>query len=107
MSGKTGLRVRLLCRSEALRRRDPAAAHRLVEVDERSEHRALRLDESELDVEQAALGVEHFDVAREPALVAQARKPRVTPQRIDLAALRDELLANLLVRDERVFHFAE
>ena len=49
----------------------PAAAHCQVEVDHRLELRLLRLRVLQLNVEQAALGVEHFDVAGVAVVVAQ------------------------------------
>src|SRR3954470_24489283 len=95
------------CIGQSFRVHDPPAAHRLVQVYERREDGALRLDIRKLDVEQASFRVEHLDVARKAAFVAQPRETRVAAQRVDLPRLRGELLAELLVGYERVLDFAE
>ena len=53
---------------------DPASAHRLVGVDECLDDVVLRLRVGQLGVEEAALGVEHLQIARVAALEAQVRR---------------------------------
>ena len=86
---------------------DPAAAHRLVGVGGRREHRRAHRGERELGGEQRLLGLQHGRVGRVAAVVLQLREARVVLERRDQALLRRELLLELLVRDERVVDVGE
>lgn len=81
---------RRLC-AQLFRFRYPAAAHRLVQVGHRLELRLLCLRVLQLGIEQAALGVEHFNITGVAVVVAQPRGFRIEFQRLDLAPLRHEL----------------
>jgi hypothetical protein len=67
----------------------------------------LRLRVLQLDVEQAALGVEHFDIAGVAVVVAQARGSRVLLQCLDLAFCACSCSRVRSWLDERVIDFAE
>lgn len=71
----------------------PGAAHRLVQSDHRLQACILSLRVLQLRAEQAALGVEHFEVAGVAVVVTQSRGVGVLLQRSDLLALGVELRA--------------
>src|SRR5882672_10880267 len=94
-------------RSELFDLRDPAAAHRLVEVRVGLEQLRLRRHVGELRVEQRLLGVGDLEVDRGAFLVAQRRKIAEALQRRDVRRLNFARLAELGAVDERVLHLLE
>src|SRR4051794_9231228 len=62
----------------------PASAEGPVQEDDRGELVALRAGEAELRVEQLPLGVEHLEIAGDPALVSLHREPRRDCDRLHL-----------------------
>src|SRR5690242_10223253 len=85
----------------------PAAAERTIDFDESRTLAELGLRQPELRVEETRVGVEHFEVAGDAALVAHLREaPRIL-RRAEQQRLLFAELAQLPVADERVRHFAE
>src|SRR5258706_14477372 len=107
MSVWTSDRPRLLSLHQLLRVRDPAAAHRLVEIRVRLEELRLRRDVGELGVEERLLGVRHLEIDRRAFPVAKVREVAETLQSRDVARLRLARQRELAAVDKRVLHFLE
>src|SRR5262245_34309634 len=85
----------------------PAAAQRLVEPDYGDKLVAIRSDETQLGVELLALAVQHLEVGRDTACVADIGQSRGIARRdLERLLLHPELAA-LLVLSERVGNFTE
>src|SRR5688572_5064905 len=69
--------------------------------------RAQGLDARDLRLEQAALGVDHVELARDAVLVAQARKAQRLVERGGARRLGVVALARAPLRDQRGPHLAE
>ena len=61
----------------------------------------------QFDVEQAALGVEHLEVAGVAFVVAHARQPGIIVQGFELAAQRIQALSGFAAVEECIVDFAE
>ena len=86
--------------AELIRLRDPAAAHRLVEVDHRLQPQLLRLGELQLRLKQAALGVE----LRAGAALGDQRVALTSPIASQACTgLKRVILVSLLPSDSRAF----
>src|SRR5215510_4338895 len=89
------------------RLRGPAAADRPVEPHDREKLVALELDQLQLGVEELALGVQDFEVARDAAAIADPGLPRSITQRVDERFLLDASFPPLPVLDESIRDVAE
>ena len=85
----------------------PAAAERAIDLDERRQLGLPGLGEPQLRDEEARVGVEHFEVARRAALVADVGEPSRVLRRGRQALLLLAELAGLRVADQRVGRFAK
>src|SRR5262249_32469870 len=85
----------------------PAAAQRLVELDQRDEGCADRLGLVHRRAEQRPLGVEHLEVGGHAAPIAQVGQLEHLALRLDARGLGATLLAELAVGHERVLDLAE
>src|SRR5262245_17877700 len=94
-------------RRKLVRLDHPAAAHCLIEVDRLDETIALRLGVLQLSGEEAALGVEHLEIARISRVVAQPGESRIVAQRGYLPPLCAELHANFLAANEGILELLE
>src|SRR6185295_6760670 len=83
------------------------AAQRPKEVGDGGAVGAQGLDAADLRREEAALGVDHVELACHAVLVAQAREAQRFVERRLARALRLEALQRALLHDERGAHFAE
>src|SRR3954470_4759153 len=85
----------------------PASAEGAVEEDDGSELVALGACEPELRIEELPLGVEHLEVARDPALVALEGEPRGDADRRHLIGVGGPRFTGLLDADRRVGHLLQ
>src|SRR5258706_9821098 len=106
-SARIGGGTGLLSLRERLRLRNPAPAHRLVEVRVRLEELRLRRDVRELRVEKGLLRTGDLEVDRRAFPVAQVREVAEALQRRDVARLRLARLRELASVDQGVLHFLE
>ena len=87
--------------------RAEAAAECGVERDEVLQFVAAQRDERLFGGEQAALGIEHFEILRDAVLVARLRQLGERALRGDGADLRGDLFAQITAAGERIGHFTE
>src|SRR3954468_7880017 len=85
----------------------PAAAERLVEVDDGDELRLPGAGELVLGREELLLGLEYLEIARPPAPVAQCREVDRAAQRGDLRLQCGAAGREILLGDEGVRRLAE
>src|SRR5216117_2410003 len=91
----------------AVLRGGPPGADRLVQRDGVDELVPLRLRERQLGAEQAALRIEHVQVARHTVLIAHRRELERAAQRDGLALQRRGLVLGRPQRHQRVLHLAQ
>src|SRR5260221_10840982 len=106
-NARMGGGTELLSSRELLRLRNPAPAHRVVEVRVRREELRLRRDVRELRVEKGLLRTGDFDVDRRAIPVAQVREGAEALQGRDVARLRLARLRELASVDQGVRHLLE
>ncbi len=87
--------------------RHPAAAHRLIQVDDGYEGRGIRLHSAQFGREELLLSVEHGEVGGVAAVVLEACQPCVFLVGGNLSLLRRELFLHLSAADEGVLRVGE
>src|SRR3954463_3140350 len=85
----------------------PAAAERPVQPHQRDEERALGARPRQLRGEELPLGIEDFQVGGDTRGVSRIREVERGGRRLDQGPLQSELLAGLVVGDERVVDVRE
>src|SRR5580700_11124717 len=85
----------------------PPAAKRPVDFHQRGELAQLRLCEPQFAREEPRVRIEHFEIARRAALIADVRETASVLRGRDEQLLLRAELANLPIADERIGRFAE
>src|SRR5579871_3047691 len=85
----------------------PASAQRLVQLDNAQQFVQANLRETQLRLEQIAVGVEGVELRIDAALITHIRQPLPILQRGDQRLLFLAALADALVRDQRVRNVCE
>src|SRR3954467_1887477 len=96
-----GLPAHLLPRSR------PAPTQRAIQLHRGRQLPQLRLTQPELGVEEAALCLEHLDIAGDAGAVAKLGQLECPPERLGLSFLRDDLIARAPDTGKRVARFAK